>query len=89
MHVLISCKNEKVPIKNEGARVVTTFLPNCKSMGIFSDGHGQLTLQSMVELVPYLMVVPVTFKNEEDPIKKMELECSQHYTSIFQTLKGR
>ena len=27
MYVLITCKNEKDPIKNEGARVVTTFLP--------------------------------------------------------------
>ena len=27
MHALVSCKNEEVPIKNEGVRVVTTFLP--------------------------------------------------------------
>ena len=27
MHVLVSCKNEKVPIKNEGTRVAATFLP--------------------------------------------------------------
>ena len=27
MRVLISCKNEEDPIKNEGARVITTFLP--------------------------------------------------------------
>ena len=46
MHVLISCKNEEDQIKNEGARVFTTFLP-CKSMGILSDAQGQLTPQSM------------------------------------------
>ena len=47
MHVLISCKNEADPIKCEGTRVFTTFLP-CKSMGIFfSDAPGQLTPQSM------------------------------------------
>ena len=34
------------------------------------------------------MVVLLTCKNEEDPIKKEALECSQHYTSIFQTRKG-
>ena len=27
MHVLITCKNEEDPIKNEGARVFTRFLP--------------------------------------------------------------
>ena len=27
MHVLITCKNEEDPIKNEGTRVSTTFLP--------------------------------------------------------------
>ena len=26
--VLVTCKNEEGPIKNEGARVVTTFLPS-------------------------------------------------------------
>ena len=38
MVVLITCKNEEVPIKNEGARVVTTLYM------YFSDGQGQLTL---------------------------------------------
>ena len=27
MHVLVTCKNETYPIKNEGARVFTSFLP--------------------------------------------------------------
>ena len=27
MHVLVTCKNEDDSVKNEGARVVTTFLP--------------------------------------------------------------
>ena len=52
MHVLDTCKNEEDPIKNEGARVFTRFLPyiynDYKSMGIFPDAQGQLTLQSMV-----------------------------------------
>ena len=47
MVVLITCKNEKDQIKNEGARVLTTFSP-LKSMGIFSDDQGQLTPQSLV-----------------------------------------
>ena len=40
-----------------------------KSMGIFSDAQGQLTPQSLVELVRDIMVVLVTCKYEEDPIK--------------------
>ena len=42
MIVLVTCKYEEDPIKNEGARVFTTFLP-CMSMGNFSGTQGQLT----------------------------------------------
>ena len=38
MHVLVFCKNEDDPIKNEGARVLTTFL-HYKSIGIFPDAQ--------------------------------------------------
>ena len=40
-------QNEEIPIENEGARVVTTFLP-LKVYGDISDAQGQLTPQSMV-----------------------------------------
>ena len=36
------------------------------------------------ELVQDVMDVLITCKYEEDPIKIEALECSQHYTSIFQ-----
>ena len=38
MNVLVTCKYEEDPIKNEGATVVTTLYSN------FSDGQGQITL---------------------------------------------
>ena len=38
MDVLFTCKYEEDPIKNEGARVVTTLYSN------FSDAQGQITL---------------------------------------------
>ena len=38
-------------------------------MGIFPDAQGQLTPQSLVESGPNSMVVLVTCKYEEDPIK--------------------
>ena len=41
--VLLTCKNEKDPIKNEGARVLTSLLFD------FSDAQGQLTPKSVVE----------------------------------------
>ena len=43
MSLLVACKNEEDPIKNEGARVVTTLFIN------FSDAQGQLTLKSEME----------------------------------------
>ena len=43
MGLLVACKSEEDPIKNEGARVVTTLLI------IFSDAKGQLTPKSVME----------------------------------------
>ena len=66
MGVLVACKNEEDPIKNEGARVVTTIFID------FSHAQGQLTPKSVMEscrnLNPFkaLMVDLLTCKNEED-----------------------
>ena len=43
MVVLLTCKNEEDPKKNEGARVLTSLYVD------FSDAQGQLTPQSVVE----------------------------------------
>ena len=42
MDVLVTCKYEEYPIKNEGARVVTTFYIN------ILDAKGQKTQESVV-----------------------------------------
>ena len=47
MHVLITCKYEKDPIKTAEKMWWRSF-PHYKSMGIFSDAQGQLTLLSVV-----------------------------------------
>ena len=39
----VACMNKEDPIKNEGARVVTTLFIN------FSDAQGQLTPKSVME----------------------------------------
>ena len=43
MSLLVACKNEEDPIKNEVARVVTTLFIN------FSDAQGQLIPKSVME----------------------------------------
>ena len=43
MVVLLTCKNEEDPIKNEGARVLTRLYI------VFLDAQGQLTPKSAVE----------------------------------------
>ena len=66
-----------------------------KSMGIFPDAQGQLTLQSTVRSsqisnsskTVWLSSLPAKMKMIRSKIEA--LECSQHYTSIFQTRKGR
>ena len=94
MDVLVTCKYEEVPIKNEGARVVTTLYSN------FSDAQGQITL----------VLVSVSGRNLKSPklscmsslparmrmidSKMKELECSQdfsHYKSmgIFPDAQGQ
>ena len=74
MHVLVTCKNEEDPIKNEGARVFTRFLPlqvyvdfSRRPRAANSAVHGPIW--SNFELGRDFMVVLLTCKNEEDPIK--------------------
>ena len=66
-----------------------------KSMGIFPDAQGQLTLQSMVgsgQILNWsktLWLSSLPAKMKENRAKMKALECPQHYTSIFQMRKGR
>ena len=93
MDVLVTCKYEEDPIKNEGARVDTTLYSNC------SDAQGQITLvlvsvsgQNLNSSKLLCMSsLPARMRMIESKMK--ELECSQdfsHYKSMgfFQTLKG-
>ena len=68
MGLLVACKNEEDPIKNEGATVVTTLFIN------FSDAQGQLTPKSVIEscrnsTIQAFMVGLIICKNEEDTSK--------------------
>ena len=94
MDVLVTCKYEEDPIKNEGARVDTTLYSN------FSDAQGQITLvlvsvsgrnlnSSKLSCMPSL---PARMRMIDPKMK--ELEWSQdfsHYKSmgIFQIAQGQ
>ena len=66
-----------------------------KSLGIFPDAQGQLTPQSLVRSgriwnsseMLWMSSLPANMKKILSKIEA--LECSQFYTSIFQTRKGR
>ena len=69
MVVFHICNNEEDPIKNEDTRVLTRLYV------VFSDALGQLTPKSAMEFrrnsnsSKLFIVVLVTCKNKEDPIK--------------------
>ena len=80
MGFLVACKNEEDPIKNEGARVVTTLFID------FSDAQGQLTPRSVRESCQnsnsskllLLVLLPVRMKKIHPKTKV--LEWSQHFS---------
>ena len=85
MVVLVICKFEEDPIKNEGARVLTRLYV------VLTDAQGQLTPNSAVEFcrnsnsskLLKLSSLPARMKKIQSKIK--ELECLQdfpHYKSM-------
>ena len=93
MDVLVTCKYEKDPIKNEGARVDTTLYSN------FSDAQGQITLVLVSvsgqnlnsSKLSCMSSLPARMRMIDS---KMWLEWSQdfsHYMSmgIFQIAQGQ
>ena len=92
MHVLITCKNEENSIKNEGTGVATTYLPFYVDFSKCSRAANSAVgswIWLKFKLCQEFMIVLVTCKNEEDPIKMKVLEWPQGYMSIFQMFKGR
>ena len=94
MGVLVACKNEEDPIKNEGARVVTTLFLD------FSHAQGQLTPKSVMEScrksnpskLLWLTLLPARMKKIHWKMKV--LEWSQRfshykYMGIFPNAQGQ
>ena len=82
MSVLDACKNKEVPIKNEGARVVTALFID------FPDAQGQLTPKSVMKSCLYssaskllwLTLLPARMKKRH--LKMKALEWSQHFFPV-------
>ena len=93
MYVLVTCKYEEDPIKNEGARVVTTLYSN------FSDAQGQITLVLVSVSGPNLnssklscmSSLPARMRMIDSKMK--ELDCSQDFShksmEIFPDAQGQ
>ena len=94
MDVLVTCKYEEDPIKNEGARVVTTLYSK------FSDVQGQITLVLVSvsgrnlksSKLSCMSLLPARMRMLDSKMK--ELQCSQdfsHYKSmgIFPDAQGQ
>ena len=94
MVVLVTCQNEEEPIKNEGARVLTTLCINFfrrKRADYSGVGGG---IWPKIELIQALMHVLVTYRMRMIELKMEELECLQdfsHYKSmgIFPDAQGQ
>ena len=94
MVVLVTCKNEEDPIKNEGARVLTTLYTK------YSDAQEQITLELVVvsgrnlnsSKFSCMSSLPAKMRMIDSKMK--EQECSQdfaHYKSmgIFPDAQGQ
>ena len=69
MDVLVTCKYEEDPIKNEGARVFTTLYSNFIRRARADNSKVVGGIWPKFELIQALMHVLVTCKNREDRIK--------------------
>ena len=94
MDVLVTCKYEEDPIKNEGPTVVTTLYSN------FSDVQGQITLvlvsvsgrNSNSSKLSCMSSLPARMRMIDSKMK--ELECSQDFSNyksmgIFPDAQGQ
>ena len=94
MGFLVACMNEEDPIKNEGARVVTTLFIN------FSDSQGELTPKSAMESCPnsnsseLLLLVLLSARMKKIHPKMKVQEWSQNFSQynsmgIFPDAQGQ
>ena len=66
---LVTCKYEEDPIKNEGTSVLTSLYDVFFRRSRATNSEDSGGILSKFELIQAVIVVLVTCKNEEDPIK--------------------
>ena len=66
---LVTCKNEEDPIKNEGARVLTSLLFDFFKCSRAANSEVSGGITPKFELIQAFIAFLVTCKNEKDPIK--------------------
>ena len=89
MAVLITCRNEEDPIKNEGKIFpiisIWEFFQTSRAANSAVPGR----IGPKFELMRDIMVVLLTCMNEEDPIKNEGARVLTKLYVLFQMLKGR
>ena len=75
--VLVTCKIEEDPIKNEGARVLTSLLLDFFRRSWAANSEVSGGILPKFELIQAFIVVLVYCKNEKDPIKNEKRDNKQ------------
>ena len=85
MVVLVTCKYEEDPLKNEGARVLTRLYDFFFRRSRANNSEVSGRILPKFELIQAFIVVLITCKTEEDPIKNegaRVLTSFPHYKSM-------
>ena len=94
MVVLVTCKNKEDPLKIEGVSVVTTFL-QLEVYGFFfrnsraANSAVCFQIWPKFELCRGFMIILVTCKNEEDPIKDEGTRVATRLNVNFSEVQGQ
>ena len=94
MNVLITCKNGEDSIKNERARVATTYLPLQVYGYFYRQSRGansavNCRIWQKFEQYRDFIVVLITCKNEEDPNKNEGARVATRLYIFFSDVQGK
>ena len=82
MVVHLTCKNEKDPIKNEGGRVLTRLYMSFFRRSRAANSEVSGGILPKFELIKAVMVVLVTCKKKEDPIKNEDSRVLTRFSPL-------
>ena len=87
MVILVTSKNEEDPIKIEGARVakIYRFFKHERA----ANSAVRSRIWPKFELIRYIVVILITCKNEEDPMKNKDARLAITQNIDFSNTKGQ